>query len=99
MCPPSLQQPAAEIFYRFDQLLLLKRGGDVVYFGSVENRAAPMVEYFQNITGTPLPTKVNPANWMLDLLSQPVDFPTEFQRSTMKTSVVHVFVGVLMTPW
>jgi hypothetical protein len=56
------------VFYRFDQLLLLKRGGEVVYFGSVKDRAKPMVRYFEAATQTSLPPQINPANWMLDVI-------------------------------
>ena len=62
----------------FDQLLLLqkvntvgpepgsKRGGKMVYFGSVRARARELVRYFVNIPGTPpMPERVNPADWML----------------------------------
>ena len=70
MCCFVLQQPAAELFYGFDQMLLLQRGGDMVYFGSIRDRAKPMVKYLEAISGSKLPLRVNPANWMLDVLSK-----------------------------
>ncbi len=65
----GLQQPSAEVFYDFDQMLLLQRGGDMVYFGSIRDRAKPMVTYLEAVSGSKLPPRVNPANWMLDVLS------------------------------
>jgi hypothetical protein len=62
-----VQQPSAEIFFRFDQLLLLKRGGEVVYFGSVQNRSRPLVQYLSALCESPLPRNTNPANWMLEV--------------------------------
>lgn len=41
----------------------------MVYFGSIRNRAKSMVTYFETISGSKLPFRVNPANWMLDVLS------------------------------
>ena len=64
------QQPAAELFFGFDQMLLLRRGGDTVYFGSVRNHAKPMVSYLQRVSGSTLPMHVNPATWMLEVLSE-----------------------------
>ena len=69
VCSSFVQQPAAELFFSFDQLLLLKRGGHTVYFGSIRNRAKAMVAYFETISASKLPFRVNPANWMLDVLS------------------------------
>ena len=38
----------------------------MVYFGSVEDRAKPLVKYLEAIPGTkPLPPHTNPADWML----------------------------------
>ena len=64
----TIHQPSADIFFRFDQLLLLKRGGEVVYFGSVLNRARPLVDYFTEKSGATLPQRTNPANWMLNVI-------------------------------
>lgn len=65
----TIHQPSSELFFMFDSLLLLKKGGEVVYFGSVENRAKDLVSYLTAIPGTPpLPQRVNPADWMLDVI-------------------------------
>ena len=66
-CALAVQQPSSEIFFRFDQLLLLKRGGEVVYFGSCLDRARPLVAYFTEQSGTQIPPRTNPANWMLNV--------------------------------
>lgn len=52
----------------FDDLLLLKRGGLVIYMGSLGERSIDLVEYFQSISGVP-PIKegLNPATWMLEI--------------------------------
>ena len=70
----ALQQPAAELFFNFDQLLLLRRGGETVYFGSIRDRAKPLVKYMEDMSRAVLPLRTNPANWMLDVLSA---FPSD----------------------
>lgn len=43
-----------------------QKGGKVVYFGSVEDRAKPLVRYLEAIPDAPkLPSHTNPADWML----------------------------------
>jgi hypothetical protein len=34
----------------------------------VQDRAKPMVRYFEAATQTSLPPQINPANWMLDVI-------------------------------
>ncbi|KAH9259532.1 hypothetical protein BASA81_001953 [Batrachochytrium salamandrivorans] len=61
----TIHQPSAEIFKKFDRLLLLKRGGEVVYFG----RTQDLVKYFEAVPGVgSIPDGLNPATWMLDVI-------------------------------
>jgi len=43
----TIHQPSEELFLMFDRLLLLKSGGDVVYFGDLGRRARLLVHYFE----------------------------------------------------
>jgi len=47
----TIHQPSAELFYMFDRLLLLKSGGQTVYFGDVGEHGASIIEYFQSSQG------------------------------------------------
>ncbi|GKY93223.1 hypothetical protein MPSEU_000290000 [Mayamaea pseudoterrestris] len=62
----TIHQPSIAIFNEFDSLLLLKRGGEVVYHGAIGKDACCLIEYFERYEGTPkiLPGE-NPATWML----------------------------------
>jgi len=64
----TIHQPSIDIFEAFDELLLLKRGGQTVYAGPLGEQSKLLVEYFQAIEGTP-PIKegYNPATWMLEV--------------------------------
>lgn len=60
----TIHQPSAALFAGFDQLLLLKAGGNTVYFGSIEH----LPKYFQK-QGIDWPEDINPAEHMIDIVS------------------------------
>ncbi|KAH7554031.1 hypothetical protein JRO89_XS12G0099400 [Xanthoceras sorbifolium] len=63
----TIHQPSIDIFEAFDELLLMKRGGRVIYGGKLGVQSQIMVDYFQGISGiTPIPSGYNPATWMLE---------------------------------
>ncbi|RLN90500.1 hypothetical protein BBJ28_00004158 [Nothophytophthora sp. Chile5] len=65
----TIHQPSAEVFYLFDCLLLLKRGGETVFYGDLGENCRNLIDYFENIPGVaPLPVGYNPATWMLECI-------------------------------
>ncbi|KAG0616226.1 hypothetical protein M758_5G099800 [Ceratodon purpureus] len=86
----TIHQPSIDIFEAFDELLLLKRGGQVIYSGPLGHRSSKLVDYFQAVPGVPaIKEKFNPSTWMLDVTSQGsertlgVDFADVFARSSL----------------
>ncbi|CAI0410737.1 unnamed protein product [Linum tenue] len=70
----TIHQPSIDIFESFDELLLLKRGGQVIYAGSLGRHSHKLVEYFEAILGVPkIQEGTNPATWMLDVSSSAVE--------------------------
>ncbi|KAI5071150.1 hypothetical protein GOP47_0013401 [Adiantum capillus-veneris] len=66
----TIHQPSIDIFESFDELLLLKNGGQVIYAGPLGHRSCKLVEYFQEIPGMePIKDGYNPATWMLNISS------------------------------
>uniref|UniRef100_M8ALM4 Pleiotropic drug resistance protein 5 n=1 Tax=Aegilops tauschii TaxID=37682 RepID=M8ALM4_AEGTA len=66
----TIHQPSIDIFESFDELLLLKRGGRVIYAGELGRHCEKLVEYFEEIPGVAKITKgYNPATWMLEVSS------------------------------
>ncbi|ETL44729.1 hypothetical protein L916_05014 [Phytophthora nicotianae] len=64
----TIHQPSAEVFQVFDSLLLLKRGGESVFFGDLGENAVNLIDYFECIDGVQnLQSNYNPATWMLEL--------------------------------
>lgn len=64
----TIHQPSALLFSQFDQLLLLARGGQTVYFGPLGRNGATMIEYFRE-NGVDCPPDANPAEFMIDVVS------------------------------
>ncbi|KAK7289806.1 hypothetical protein RIF29_03766 [Crotalaria pallida] len=70
----TIHQPSIEIFEAFDELLLMKRGGRVIYGGKIGTHSDRMIKYFQSIDGTsPIPSGYNPATWMLEVTTPAIE--------------------------
>ncbi|KAL6139108.1 hypothetical protein ACLB2K_064385 [Fragaria x ananassa] len=66
----TIHQPNIDIFEAFDELILLKTGGHMIYSGQVGQHSSRVIEYFQSIPGVQkIKSNYNPATWMLDITS------------------------------
>ncbi|PKI71010.1 hypothetical protein CRG98_008591 [Punica granatum] len=66
----TIHQPSIDIFEAFDELLLMKRGGQLIYFGPLGTNSQKVIEYFEAIPGVlKIKDKYNPATWMLEVSS------------------------------
>ncbi|XP_024394096.1 ABC transporter G family member 29 isoform X2 [Physcomitrium patens] len=86
----TIHQPSIDIFEAFDELLLLKRGGRVIYAGPLGHQSSKLVEYFQAIPGiTRIKDGYNPATWMLEVsnvdteIQLGVDFADLYLKSSL----------------
>ena len=43
----TIHQPSAELFQVFDRLLLLRKGGQTVYFGDIGPNSSKLIGYFE----------------------------------------------------
>ncbi|CAG8031504.1 unnamed protein product [Penicillium salamii] len=64
----TIHQPSAQLFSQFNNLLLLAKGGKMVYFGEIGQDGSCIKEYFGNL-GAPCPPGTNPAEYMIDVVS------------------------------
>jgi ABC-type multidrug transport system ATPase subunit/ABC-type multidrug transport system permease subunit len=88
----TIHQPSIAVFSMFDDLLLMRRGGSVVFFGELGQGSGNLIRYFEAIPGTkPCPVSYNPATWMLEVIgagtSDPsadaVDFAAVYRKSKL----------------
>ncbi|KAG6497045.1 hypothetical protein ZIOFF_044931 [Zingiber officinale] len=70
----TIHQPSIDIFESFDELLLMKRGGQIIYAGAIGHHSRKVIEYFQAVPGVPkINEGYNPATWMLEVTSPSVE--------------------------
>ncbi|EFA84973.1 ABC transporter G family protein [Heterostelium album PN500] len=62
----TIHQPSTSIFKQFDHLLLLKKGGETVYFGPTGERSSIVLDYFGS-HGLQCDPLMNPADFILDV--------------------------------
>lgn len=64
----TIHQPSAVLFEHFDELLLLKSGGRVVYHGPLGHDSEQLISYFERNGAHKCPPNANPAEYMLDAI-------------------------------
>ncbi|KAB2013397.1 hypothetical protein ES319_D09G154300v1 [Gossypium barbadense] len=70
----TIHQPSIDIFEAFDELLLMKRGGQVIYSGPLGRHSHKLIEYFEAVEGVPkIRDGYNPATWMLEVSAPSVE--------------------------
>ncbi|EMS59497.1 ABC transporter G family member 37 [Triticum urartu] len=86
----TIHQPSIDIFEAFDELMLMKRGGELIYAGPVGHHSCEVIKYFQAIPGVPrIKDKYNPSTWMLEVTSTSMevqlgaDFAQMYRESSM----------------
>ncbi|KAL1822525.1 hypothetical protein ACET3Z_009303 [Daucus carota] len=70
----TIHQPGIDIFESFDELLLMKTGGQVIYAGPLGVQSQNLIEYFEAVSGVPKIEKgYNSATWMLEVTADSVE--------------------------
>ncbi|CAA7407938.1 unnamed protein product [Spirodela intermedia] len=66
----TIHQPSIDIFEAFDELFLMKRGGEEIYVGPLGRQSCELIKYFEGIRGVSMiKDGYNPATWMLEVTS------------------------------
>nr|KYP73940.1 Pleiotropic drug resistance protein 1 [Cajanus cajan] len=99
----TIHQPSIDIFEAFDELFLMKRGGQEIYVGPLGRHSSHLIKYFESIEGvSKIKDGYNPATWMLEVtttaqeLSLGVDFTDLYQNSDLyryATVFVYEFIN------
>ncbi|XP_057772940.1 pleiotropic drug resistance protein 1-like [Salvia miltiorrhiza] len=86
----TIHQPSIDIFEAFDELFLMKRGGQEIYVGPIGRQSSQLIQYFEAIQGvTKIRAGYNPAAWMLEVSSSAqemtlgVDFAELYKNSEL----------------
>ncbi|KAM0924026.1 hypothetical protein ACQ4PT_005152 [Festuca glaucescens] len=86
----TIHQPSIDIFESFDELFLMKQGGEEIYVGPLGHHSSKLIEYFEAIEGvTKIKDGYNPATWMLEVttVSQEqllgIDFSDIYKKSKL----------------
>ncbi|TVU03324.1 hypothetical protein EJB05_51147, partial [Eragrostis curvula] len=86
----TIHQPSIDIFEAFDELFLMKRGGEEIYVGPVGQNSSKLIEYFEGIEGiSKIKDGYNPATWMLEVSSSAqeemlgIDFSEVYRQSEL----------------
>ncbi|CCE65505.1 hypothetical protein TPHA_0L01500 [Tetrapisispora phaffii CBS 4417] len=64
----TIHQPSATLFEQFDRLLLLKKGGKMVYFGDIGPNSSTLLKYFERQSGVKCGVSENPAEYILNCI-------------------------------
>uniref|UniRef100_A0A9I9CX19 ABC transporter domain-containing protein n=1 Tax=Cucumis melo TaxID=3656 RepID=A0A9I9CX19_CUCME len=66
----TIHQPSINIFESFDELILLKTGGRMIYYGPLGQDSNQVIEYFEHVPGVSrIRENYNPATWILEITS------------------------------
>nr|GME18056.1 pleiotropic drug resistance protein 2-like [Ipomoea batatas] len=86
----TIHQPSIDIFEAFDELLLMKKGGQMIYAGPLGCNSRKLIEYFEAVPGVPkIKDGYNPATWMLEITATAfeaqigVDFADIYANSSL----------------
>ncbi|XP_027349852.1 pleiotropic drug resistance protein 1-like isoform X2 [Abrus precatorius] len=86
----TIHQPSIDIFESFDELLLMKQGGQEIYVGPLGHHSSHLISYFEGIQGVnKIKDGYNPATWMLDVSTSAkekelgIDFAEVYKNSEL----------------
>ncbi|CAJ2661301.1 unnamed protein product [Trifolium pratense] len=86
----TIHQPSIDIFEAFDELFLMKRGGQEIYVGPLGRHSTHLIKYFESVDGvSKIKDGYNPATWMLEVtttaqeLNLGVDFTEYYKNSDL----------------
>ncbi|KAL8043077.1 hypothetical protein ABFX02_09G094400 [Erythranthe guttata] len=86
----TIHQPSIDIFESFDELFLMKLGGQEIYVGPLGRHSCHLIHYFEGVEGvTKIRDGYNPATWMLEVTSSKqemisgIDFAQVYRNSEL----------------
>uniref|UniRef100_A0A0E0HJ07 ABC transporter domain-containing protein n=1 Tax=Oryza nivara TaxID=4536 RepID=A0A0E0HJ07_ORYNI len=87
----TIHQPSTEIFEAFDELILMKNGGKIIYNGPIGERSSKKISGVLKVK-----SNCNPAAWMMDVTSTSMevqhnmDFAILYDESSQHRDIVEL---------
>ncbi|MQM16082.1 hypothetical protein Taro_049036, partial [Colocasia esculenta] len=100
----TIHQPGIDIFEAFDELFLMKQGGEEIYVGPLGHNSCHLINYFQGIKGiSKIKDGHNPATWMLEITGKTQEESlglnfTEIYKSSELFLTTRALIGELGQP-
>jgi energy-coupling factor transporter ATP-binding protein EcfA2 len=97
----TIHQPSSAVFEMFDDLLLLKKGGNAVFFGELGAGSCQLVEYFESRGAKPIEYGENPASWMLrayaseNTTNSTIDYAELYKSSEQYTKLLQQIESII----
>ncbi|KAM5346289.1 hypothetical protein ACJ41O_009294 [Fusarium nematophilum] len=82
----TVHQPSAILFQQFDRLLFLAKGGRTVYFGDIGEDSNKLLTYFETHGARACEREENPAEYILEVISNVSNNKGEDWHSVWKAS-------------
>ncbi|KAJ7972576.1 Pleiotropic drug resistance ABC transporter [Quillaja saponaria] len=86
----TIHQPSIDIFEAFDELFLMKQGGEEIYVGPLGRHSSNLIHYFEGTQGVrKIEDGHNPATWMLEVTTSAkeielgIDFAALYKNSEL----------------
>jgi ABC-type multidrug transport system ATPase subunit len=64
----TIHQPSSAVFELFDDILVLRKGGEVIYHGPLGIHSMDLIDYFECEGAVPIELGDNPANWIFRVM-------------------------------
>ena len=99
----TIHQPSSSVFELFDDLLMLKKGGKVVFHGALGSGSCNLIRYFEERGGAKITNGENPANWMFKVLGDGTnanseDFAELYKSSNESATIRQIIDGQKENP-
>ncbi|XP_049936906.1 ABC transporter G family member 41-like isoform X2 [Nymphaea colorata] len=90
----TIHQPSIDIFESFDELMLLKHGGQIIYAGSLGRHSGDVFQYFQGIAGVrKIKDNYNPETWMLEVTTISIERQLNIDFAEVHKRVISLSEG------
>ncbi|VAI31674.1 unnamed protein product [Triticum turgidum subsp. durum] len=95
----TIHQPSIDIFESFDELFLMKRGGEEIYVGPLGRHSCELIRYFEATEDVrKIKDGYNPSTWMLEVTSATQEQMTGINFSQVYKNSELYLIKELSTP-